>query len=112
MESLVPFDNEIKSTSLMDENEDSSPFMSPKDSSSISDDSSTHTTISSIIKDPDLKDKPVSQILQPAFPFVTPNSSIEEVSAKINKKNSAVLLKDDNDRIHIITTQDIIQAIN
>ena len=67
---------------------------------------------SSIIKDPDLKDKPVSQILQPAFPFVTPNASIEEVSAKINKKNSAVLLKDDNDRIHIITTQDIIQAIN
>ena len=67
---------------------------------------------SSILKDPNLKDKPVSQILQPAFPFVTPNASIEEVSSKINKKNSAVLLKDENDRVHIITTQDIIQAIN
>lgn len=67
---------------------------------------------SSILKDPNLKDKPVNQILQPAFPFVTPNASIEEVSSKINKKNSAVLLKDENDRVHIITTQDIIQAIN
>jgi cystathionine beta-synthase len=64
-----------------------------------------------LIKDPTLKLKEVKEILQAPFPFVDTNSPIEEITSKINKKNNAVLVKDHEGRIHIITRQDIIQGI-
>jgi cystathionine beta-synthase len=64
-----------------------------------------------LLKNPDLKNQPIKEIMQDPFPFVDPNTSIEEVSSKINRGNSAVLVKDAGDKVHIITKQDIIQAI-
>ncbi len=66
---------------------------------------------SALLKNPDLRNHPVKEIIQDPFPFVDPNTSIEEVSSKINRNNSAVLVKDAEDKVHIITKQDIIQAI-
>lgn len=66
---------------------------------------------SALLKNPDLRNHPIKEIIQDPFPFVDPNTSIEEVSSKINKGNSAVLVKDADDKVHIITKQDIIQAI-
>jgi predicted transcriptional regulator len=39
-------------------------------------------------------------------------ASIEEVSSKINKANAAVLMMDMGGNWHIITKQDLIQAIS
>ncbi|HHZ66117.1 MAG TPA: pyridoxal-phosphate dependent enzyme [Flavobacteriales bacterium] len=64
-----------------------------------------------LLKNPDLKNQPIKEIMQDPFPFVDPNTSIEEVSSNINRGNSAVLVKDAGDKVHIITKQDIIQAI-
>jgi cystathionine beta-synthase len=49
--------------------------------------------------------------MQDPFPFVKADDSVEVVSSKINRNNSAVLVKDSDDNVHIITKQDIISGL-
>jgi cystathionine beta-synthase len=60
----------------------------------------------------ELRDQPISVIMQVAFPLVTPAASIQEISKLINKNNSAVIVKDSDGQNHIITKHDIIDAIH
>lgn len=53
----------------------------------------------------------VGSIMKPAFPYVVWNTPVKEISALINKDNSAVLVKDIAGTTHIITEYDLIQAI-
>lgn len=64
-----------------------------------------------LLENPTLKNEKVETIMQQAFPFVNANDSIEEVSKKINKENTAVLVKDNQGSVHIITQHDLIEAI-
>ncbi len=64
-----------------------------------------------LVEDPSLCDVPVSSIMQPAFPVVKADASLEEVSKLINKDNSAVLVELKDDQYHIVTRQDVISAI-
>lgn len=64
-----------------------------------------------LLDNPDLKNQKVEQVMQATFPFVEANATIDQVSKKINKENSAVLVKDENGKTHIITKHDIIHAI-
>jgi cystathionine beta-synthase len=57
------------------------------------------------------KSKIVAEVMAPCFPFVSPEASMEEVSKLITKENAAVLLKDLMGDVHIITRQDLIEAI-
>jgi cystathionine beta-synthase len=66
---------------------------------------------SQLVKNNELKHKQVKDIMQKSFPFIDPNASIEEVSAKINRDNDAVLVRDLGGNVHIITKYDIIDAI-
>ena len=66
---------------------------------------------SQLVKNNELKHKQVKDIMQKSFPFVDPNATIEEVSAKINRDNDAVLVRDLGGNVHIITKYDIIDAI-
>jgi cystathionine beta-synthase len=66
---------------------------------------------SKMVDTPDLKDKKIESVMQAPFPFVDANTSMEEISKKINRENSAVLVKDSSGKVHIITKHDIIQAI-
>lgn len=64
-----------------------------------------------LLKDHTLKQQKVAKIMQAAFPFVNVNDSIEDVSKKITKENTAVLINDMGGNTHIITKHDIIDAI-
>lgn len=64
-----------------------------------------------LIADADLKHSKIADIMQPPFPFVDSQARLDEVSKKINKDNSAVLMKDWGGNLHIITKYDVIQAI-
>jgi len=64
-----------------------------------------------LLKNPGLRSVSVKEIMQKPFPFVEPDDRIETISAKINKSNSAVLVRDVSGSIHIITKQDIISGI-
>jgi cystathionine beta-synthase len=58
-----------------------------------------------------LKSHPIQSITTAPFPFVAVNTSIDRISAMINKDNIAVLVEDQGN-IEIITQYDIINAIS
>ena len=66
---------------------------------------------SECMKNPELRTESISTIMQDPFPFVEADDSVEVVSSKINRNNSAVLVKDSDDNVHIITKQDIISGL-
>lgn len=73
---------------------------------------SDHYLFKKIMDEPELKNKTVEDVMQPAFPFVDMYSSMEEITKLINRENNAVLVKDHLSNVHIITKQDIIAGIN
>lgn len=67
--------------------------------------------LSSLIENPSIKSQPIKNITTAPFPFVDLNTSIDKISAMINKDNIAVLVEA-NGEIEIITQYDIINAIS
>ncbi len=72
---------------------------------------SDNQLFSCLLNQAEIKDHPISSIMQASFPMVAANASIEEVSKLITKENSAVLVMDMGGNTHIITKYDIIDAI-
>ena len=68
--------------------------------------------LKALLENPSLKSAPVQEIMSSTFPFVDMNTSIDKISALINKENSAVLVEDEQGKIEIITQYDIINAIS
>jgi cystathionine beta-synthase len=68
--------------------------------------------LKALLENPSLKSAPVQEIMSATFPFVDLNTSIDRISALINKENSAVLVEALDGRIEIITQYDIINAIS
>lgn len=66
---------------------------------------------SRLIEHPELKAEKITSVIQPPFPFVHPDAPLEEVSKQITKDNNAVLMKTLLGDIHIITKQDVIDAL-
>lgn len=64
-----------------------------------------------LITNNEIKNQTVSSVMQPAFPVVGENTTIEEVSKLITKDNNAVLMRDLGGNYHIITKHDVIQAV-
>ena len=67
--------------------------------------------LNSLIENPSIKSQPVKSISTSPFPFVDLNTSIDKISAMINKDNIAVLVESEG-QIEIITQYDIINAIS
>jgi cystathionine beta-synthase len=67
--------------------------------------------LDALLENPALKSYPVQTITTASFPFVDLNTSIDKISAMINKDNIAVLIEDQGN-IEIITQYDIINAIS
>jgi cystathionine beta-synthase len=68
--------------------------------------------LESLLENPSLKSSPVKEIMTASLPFVDLNTSIDKISAMINKDNSAVLVEDEEGKFEIITQYDIIEAIS
>jgi cystathionine beta-synthase len=66
---------------------------------------------SQLIEHPELKSERIEQVIQKPFPFVHHETLMDEVSKLITKENSAVLVKSLGGDFHIITKQDIIDAL-
>lgn len=65
----------------------------------------------SLLKNPEIKSVNIASIMKDPFPFVMMDTPLTKLSSMINKENSAVLVKDQNGKTHIITEYDIINAI-
>ena len=70
-----------------------------------------NTLLRRFLEDKNLNDKPVKEVMQPPFPVVAKNTTVEEVSKLISKENDAVLVDLGKGKYHIVTKHDIIHAI-
>lgn len=66
--------------------------------------------LSKIIDNPNLKDSPVSEVMEDSMKFVALDSTLDVLSSMVDKEK-AVLVRDDKHQIHIITKHDILEAI-
>ncbi|MGE0562125.1 MAG: pyridoxal-phosphate dependent enzyme [Flavobacteriales bacterium] len=64
-----------------------------------------------LLENSELKEMPVRNVMQEAFPVVTEKTTFEQVSKLFQQGVKAVVVNYDGDKHHIITKQDMIKAI-
>jgi cystathionine beta-synthase len=64
-----------------------------------------------LIENPEIKNEKVKEIMDDPLPFVAMDSTVDVLSSLIDKKITAVLVRDENHRAHIITQHDILMAM-
>jgi cystathionine beta-synthase len=65
-----------------------------------------------LIEDSSVKNKSVKEIMNAPFIFVGLDNTLDVLSSLISKENSALLVHDDKEQVHIITRADLLQAIS
>lgn len=68
-------------------------------------------TMSQVIEDSSLVDKPVSEVMQESFPVIGKTGSIEEVKNLLSRKHPAVLIENSDEIVGIITKSDLLEFI-
>lgn len=66
--------------------------------------------LSKIIDNPELKDANVAEVMEESMKFVALDSTLDVLSSMLDRQK-AVLVRDDQDHIHIVTKHDILEAI-
>ena len=65
-----------------------------------------------LVRDPEIKSRPVETIMQPAFPFADISTPLELLSTMITSANPAVLVRDfKTEKTFIITRSDVIRVL-
>lgn len=64
-----------------------------------------------LIEEPELKEQPVSEIMDPSFRFVALDSTVDVMSSYLNSDHKALLVRDDEDKVHIITQADLLVSL-
>ena len=72
---------------------------------------SAASLLEKIIADPTITTKPVGEIMDSPMPFVAMDSTLDVLSSLLNKTNRAVLVRDAEEKVHIITQHDILKAM-
>jgi cystathionine beta-synthase len=72
---------------------------------------SASSLLEKIIQDPQLQKKQVGEVMDKPMLFIAPDSTLDVLSSLLNKDNKAVLVRDANEKVHIITQHDVLQAI-
>ncbi|MEP4494916.1 MAG: CBS domain-containing protein, partial [Ekhidna sp.] len=67
--------------------------------------------LSSLIENPELKDKPVADVMDKSFQFVSPHETIDVMSSMLNRETKALLVRDQANDVHIITQSDLLVAM-
>lgn len=67
--------------------------------------------LGSLIENPELKDQPVSEVMDSSFQFVSPHDTLDVMSSMLGKQTKALLVRDDKNSVHIITQSDLLVAM-
>ena len=67
--------------------------------------------LTSLIEDPTIKDKLIHEVMEKPFQFVPVDTTLDVLSAMINRDNPAVMVRDDKGRPRIITQHDLLESI-
>lgn len=73
---------------------------------------SSSMLLEKIMEDPQLKNKIISEVMDKPMQFVAPDSTLDVLSSFLNKENKAVLVRDETQKVHIITRHDVLKAIS
>lgn len=69
------------------------------------------TILNKLIDDPAIKDRPVGEVMDKPFKFVGLDNTVDVLSSLIDRDNKALLVRDENDQVHIITQADLLAAM-
>ncbi len=72
---------------------------------------SASSLLEKMIEDPQLREKVVGDVMDKPMLFVAPDSTLDVLSSLLNKENKAVLIRDEAQRVHIITQHDLLRAM-
>jgi cystathionine beta-synthase len=72
---------------------------------------SSSTLLDKIIADPQLQTKQVGEVMDKPMLFVAPDSTLDVLSSLLNRDNKAVLVRDTDEKVHIITQHDVLKAM-
>lgn len=72
---------------------------------------SSSTLLEKIIHDPQMQNKQVGDVMDKPMLFVAPDSTLDVLSSLLNKDNKAVLVRDAQEKVHIITQHDVLKAM-
>ena len=72
---------------------------------------SSSSLLEKIIQDPQLQKKEVGEVMDKPMLFVAPDSTLDVLSSLLNKDNKALLVRDAQENVHIITQHDVLKAI-
>lgn len=64
-----------------------------------------------LIENPEIKEQPVSELMDPPFKFVGMDNTLDVLSSLIDKENKALLVRDEQNKVHIITQADLLMAM-
>ncbi len=64
-----------------------------------------------IIQDPQLHKRAVADVMDQPMLFIAPDSTLDVLSSLLNKDNKAVLVRDEGEKVHIITQHDVLKAM-
>jgi cystathionine beta-synthase len=67
--------------------------------------------LKNLIENQEIRKRKVQEIMDDPLPFVAMDNTVDVLSSLIDKKVSAVLVRDENDKTHIITQHDILLAM-
>lgn len=67
--------------------------------------------LAQMIEDPNLKDKRIEEVMDAPFQFVPSDNTLDVLSSVITKDNPAVMVRDHQDVVHIITRHDLLNAM-
>jgi cystathionine beta-synthase len=73
---------------------------------------SASTLLEKVIQDPDITKKPVGEIMDMPMLFVALDSTLDVLSSLLNKSNKALLVRDEKEKVHIITQHDVLKAMS
>jgi cystathionine beta-synthase len=72
---------------------------------------SSSALLEKIIQDPQLQSKQVGDVMDKPMLFVAADSTLDVLSSLLNKDNKAVLIRDADEKVHIITQHDVLKAM-
>jgi len=67
--------------------------------------------VEKIINDPTIMKRQVGELMEGTMQFVGLDSTLDVLSSMLNKNNKALLVRDHQEKVHIITQHDILKAM-
>jgi len=64
-----------------------------------------------IFSNPEIKTATVASVIEPAYPVVSFDTTVERLGGLITKGNGAVMAKDESGNLHIVTKYDVIHSL-